>query len=80
MLLEFSMLFAAGLQDHLDQITTVRQSLRTLLHTVSTYHATYVGENYTCTRRAVLFEQRISRLLSLILSWFFTAAEDNVDD
>jgi hypothetical protein len=73
----FIFIFSAGLLQHLEQVHNTRQSMQTLLHTVSTHHAEYVGITYTCTRRAILSEQRILKLLNLIRTWFYVAAEEN---
>jgi hypothetical protein len=70
--------FTVGLQSHVDQIVLMRQSMRTLLQTVSTYRVEYISNTYTCYHRSFLFEQRLSRLLSLICTWFFLAAENDV--
>ena len=72
-------ILSAGLLQHLEQVHNTRQSMQTLLHTVSTHHAEYVGVTYTCTRRAILYEQRILKLLNLIRTWFYVAAEETID-
>jgi hypothetical protein len=75
----FFVYFTVELQRHLEQIQTLQNSLRTLLHTVSTFHAEYIGSTYTCTRRSILYAMRISRLPTIIQTWFFTAAEDDIN-
>ncbi len=70
-----TLLFSAGLQECELRILLVRQSMRTLLHSVSSGYAGFVTDDYSNTRGAILQEIRFSRLLSLIRTWFFTAAE-----
>jgi hypothetical protein len=72
------MLFLAGVQHHLDQAQNTRQSMQTLLHTVSSHHAEYVGVTYACTRGAILYEQLVLKLLKLIRARFYVAAEENI--
>ncbi len=66
-----------GLQEHIGQMNVLRQSLGTLLHTVSTYHSEYIEASYTNTRQAFVQERCIARLLGFIQNWFFTAAEND---